>query len=484
MTGGNDSKRVAARRPHILFVVLDSARPEWLSCCACPRETSPNIDQVAAQAMVFETAISPSSWTFPVMASVFTGMLPAKHGGHDQHLFLDSPYRTMAEIFTQHGYDTAAFADIPYVGPLTKLDRGFRTMSNLQAKEVQPFSKLLKATGRLHRVLSRRYCKTGQTPVVLGEAMHWLTRERDPRKPFLLYIHSDETHAPFLPPGRYRKRFTDLSVSQMHATNKDKQKYVAGLETMTNKERQDLWNLALAEVAYFDEWLGRLFDLLRRQGLYDDTVIVITADHGENMSEHGLLRHAMCLYDTLLHVPLIVKPPGKGGPQKRVPEMVQLIDLLPTLMRMADIKEPEAEAEFQGRDLLARVAQQDFPSFVVSELYPPANAAMWEKKVPHFATKFRERYYRIRRSIRTSTHKYIWASAGEHELYDLGTDPAEECNLIGQRGDLAAELHRQLDHWLAELAPAQSIEGVEATPADNSTDEQVLSRLRDLGYIA
>ena len=152
-----------------------------------------------------------------------------------------------------------------------------------------------------------------------------------------------------------------------------------------------------------------------------------------------------------------------------------------TLMRMANINEPEAEAEFQGRDLLARVAQHDFPPFVVSELYPPANAAMWEKKVPHFADTFREKHDRTLRSIRTHTHKYIWASRGPHELYDLIADPSEEQSLIDIEPLQASQLREQLERFLnvdASTPPEPSA----STPTE--TDDQVLQRLRDLGYIA
>jgi len=468
------------RRPNILIAVLDSARPELLSCYGGPPVSTPNIDRLAAQGYLFEKAIAPSVWTFPVMASVFTGMLPAKHGGHDQHALLDSPYSTLAEFFASHGYETAAVSDVPYVGPMTRLDRGFRWMSNLQRHEVSLGSLALKAIGRAHRTLARAYTKTAETRVLMREAVRWLDRIRDPDRPFLLYIHSDETHAPLAPPARYRRRYAGISTRRMRAINQDKQLYMGGAVQMSAQDFCDLYNLALAEAAYFDMWFGRLLRHLQRYDVLNNTVIVVMADHGENFGEHGLVRHGLCLYDTLLHVPLIIRPPG-GCNGARVKPMVQLIDLLPTLLNMASIDVPGMAAEFQGRDLLERVQTGEFPAFTVSELYRPATR-LFEKKVPHFMPEFRRRYDRVLRSYRTATHKYIWSSNGRHELYDLVRDPDEARNLIEVEPELAQTLHQRLQEWLDSFPHAHAAPSAPLAAAATE-DGQLAARLRDLGYV-
>lgn len=465
-------------RPNFLIVILDSARPDWLSCYSGPDGVSPNIDRVAAEGILFEQAISPSSWTFPVMASVFTGMLPCKHGGHDEHVMLDSDYPTMAEIFERAGYDTAAFSDVPYVGPMTKLSRGFATMSNMRRHEVSFGHKILKGIGRAHRTLSGKYQKTNETPVAFGEAMRWLESRRDRGKPFMLYLHSDETHAPFLPPKRYRRRFSGLSARQMHAINQDNQLYVSGAVPMSQTDFDDLRALALAEVAYTDAWVGKLLARVQRLGLAEETAIVIAADHGDNLGEHGLLRHGMCLYDTLLRVPLILKLPGCTE-AVRVEPMVQLIDLLPTLMALASIDEPDTSREFHGRDLLVAMRTESFADFAVSELYRP-DQQIWRNKVPDFLPEFRERFDRTLRSYRTNTHKLIWSSNGRHELYDLKDDPGETKNLIQTDAQTAARLQSKLNHWLGSF---DRTEPSEPAPVEPAMDERVMERLRDLGYV-
>lgn len=253
--------------PNVLMVILDSVRPEWLSCYGSAAGTSPNIDQVAGEGIVFEKAISPSAWTFPAMASVFTGMLPTKHGGHDEHERLDSPYPTLAEILGRHSYDTAAFSYIPYVGPMTNLDRGFRTMSNLQRGEVSGWSTVFKGIGRLHRAISHHHYKPNNARIAVGEAVRWLGRRRDPGKPFFLYIHFDQTHAPYLPPARYRRRFARLSRRQMRQINQDKHLFVSGAVKMSPRDFELLHALARGVVAFTDAWLGRLLDYMQRKGI-------------------------------------------------------------------------------------------------------------------------------------------------------------------------------------------------------------------------
>jgi len=137
--------------PNIVMIVIDSARSDLLSCYGQSLHTSPAVDKLAAKGILFECAISPSAWTFPSMASVPTGMLPTKHGGHDQHRVLDSDYHTIAEVLSEHGYQTAAFSDLPYVGPATRLDRGFQTMSSIRRSEVSLASKIDKDITRVKR---------------------------------------------------------------------------------------------------------------------------------------------------------------------------------------------------------------------------------------------------------------------------------------------------------------------------------------------
>jgi arylsulfatase A-like enzyme len=264
----------------------------------------------------------------------------------------------------------------------------------------------------------------------------------------------------------------------MRAINQDKQLYVGGVVEMSEEDFQNLRNLARAEAAFFDEWLGRLLAYLEKRRLLDNTIVVITSDHGDNFGEHGLIRHGLCLYETLLHVPLIIRPPGQKV-SVRVPQMVQLIDLLPTLMGLASIAEPQVTREFQGHDLLQAIQTGEFSKYVISELYRPTTG-LFEKKVPDFMPEFRAKYDRVLRSYRTEKYKLIWSSNGLHELYDLEKDPGEEHNIHEDEASIASDLHDRLQGWLASFPHAHHESVITEESVD---DERVLERLRDLGYI-
>jgi len=458
--------------------MLDSLRPEFVSCYAGGDEVSPTIDGLAREGLLFEQAIAPSAWTFPIMSSVFSGMLPTKHGAHDEHRVYDAPYPTLAEVLSRAGYDTAAFSDVPYVGPTTRLDRGFRTLSNQRVGQVSLWHKALKAAGRVQRNLTGRYSKLNESRVLFGEALRWLETRRDPERPFFLYVHSDETHMPLLPPARYRRRLAGLSARRMWEINQDKQLFVSGQVEMTERDFDDLRKLARAELAFVDAWLGTLLEHFKRRGLYDNTLIIVAADHGDNFGEHGLLRHGLCLYDTLLRVPLVIRAPG-AALKGRIAPLTRLIDLFPTILRITGV-EDEAAGEFQGQDLVAAIERDEFAGYAVAELYRPLQG-IWQSRAPRFMDEFRRRYDRVLRSYRTATHKLIWSSKGDHELFDLEADSGERRNLYAQQPELAADLMSRLERWLGSFEHA---DGSEPFQEDESAmDGSLVERLRDLGYV-
>ncbi|MFQ5414856.1 MAG: sulfatase [Phycisphaerae bacterium] len=466
-------------QPNILMIVVDSARYDLLSCYGHARPTSPNVDELAERGLLFDCAIAPSAWTFPAMSSIFTGMLPTKHGAHDQHRVLDGPYPTLAELLAQHGYTTAAFSDVPYVGPMTMLDRGFQSMSNLAGAGVSFPSKIDKAVARVKRLITGAYQKSHESRVVFRETMNWIDARASSDAPFFLYVHSDEVHAPYLPPPKYRRMFSNMSHREMRNLNQDKQLYVGGALEMTDDDFVKLAQLYAAEMRHLDEWIGRLVTRLQRRDLLDNTVVVIFADHGDNFGEHGLMRHGLCLYETLIHVPLIITCPQRIKPA-RVTRMVQLIDLPPTLLALAGIDAPDAHAEFQGRDLITAVRSGVFAPSAVSELYRPTTG-LFEAKVPDFMPEFRRKYDRILRAYRTESHKYIWSSNGQHELYNLVSDPREEDNLIQSDFATALDMQERLDEWLASFTHATTAEATDHDDGDGNAC--VTARLRDLGYI-
>jgi arylsulfatase A-like enzyme len=230
------------------------------------------------------------------------------------------------------------------------------------------------------------------------------------------------------------------------------------------------------EISYVDHRVGQLHAALRDQGLLDNTLFIITSDHGENIGEHGLMDHVYCLYDTLLRVPLIVSGLAEFAPGERVAEQVQTPDLFPTILKVAGIEEEETWRQVQTPPLFPRdVRGQPERPAIAEYLEPQPPVGILRKRYPEFDAS---RFDRTLRTVRADGYKYIWASDGRDELYEIASDPGEERNLIDAEPDVAARLRKSLEEWLASFSPARG--GDE----ELELDAAMRQRLEDLGYLA
>jgi len=456
---------------------MDSVRRDALSCYGCRQQTSPNIDAFAVQSVVFDDAISTSSWTLPAVASIFTGKYASRHGADDGYNYLNAHHETIAEILARNGYQTAAFCANSNVSIFTGLNRGFEFFNDLHYPNVDTVNKVFKAYAKGMRKVLKRRVKYHETLVLYREAKRWLREKRDPRRPFFMYVHENEAHYPYNPPRQFRREFLRLSAARVRAINQDRELFVAGKVKMTS---QDLTNLRLlyhAEIRYLDYRLRQFVDFLKAEGLWDNLLLIITADHGDNFGEHGLIGHGLSLYDSLLKVPLVIYYPGKLSP-RRVSGQVQLCDILPTVIDLVDLPHELAKQEWQGRSLvgLARGINLGGEHVAFAE-HAMQNLTIFEAKIPNLGDDFYKKYKRATRAVRMDGFKYIWSSNGERELYDLDSDPEEKHNIIGQYPDKARTLQNTLSNWLDSFVPDTYRDSLP------EADEVVTQRLRDLGYL-
>ena len=465
------------RSPNIILIMMDSVRRDALSCYGRRPQTSPNIDALAVQSVVFDDAVSTSSWTLPAVASIFTGKYASCHGADDGYNYLNVHHETMAEILARNGYQTSAFCANSNVSTFTGLNRGFEFFNDLHYPNVDIVNKAFKAYAKGVRTVLKRKIKYHETLVLYREAKRWLKEKRDPRRPFFMYVHENEAHYPYQPPRRFRREFLRLSAARVRAINQDRELFVAGKVKMTS---QDLTNLRLlyhAEIRYLDYRLGQFVDFLRAEGLWDDLLLIITADHGDNFGEHGLLGHGLSLYDSLLKIPLVIYYPGKLSP-RRVSGQVQLCDILPTVIDLADLPDEVVKQAYQGRNLAGLVSginpMEDRAAFAEHAMQ---NLTLFEAKIPNLGGDFYKKYKRATRAVRADGFKYIWSSNGERELYDLDSDPEETRNVIGQYPDKARALQNTLSNWLDSFVPDTYRDSLP------EADEVVTQRLRDLGYL-
>jgi arylsulfatase A-like enzyme len=408
--------------PNVILLVLDATRTDHLSSYGCLQKITPRIDEIAAESTLYEQCIAAAPWTLPSVASLMTGLFPHHHGVNCQNLNLRDTYTTLAERLRDSGYQTAAYSGNPWVGSFSGMAQGFDVFEDI-------------------------WRGLGDTPVDAGaaeanrRALEWID-SLPGEKPFFLYIHYMEPHFPYRPPRPFDRAF------QSNPLDDDVLERVRSWRTprelgyilkdpnsgISPDEMRALQVEYKGEIGYLDSQIGALVDALTSRNLLGNTLLVITADHGEHLGDHQLLDHKFSVYENLIRIPLIIRYPEGHLSGTRVKRQVQNIDLVPTVIRYTS----RADVPCDGT-LLPR---QDDPN-------TPPRTAFTEFSRPLLFTDVIEEHFpmadysfidRALLSLRTERYKLIWASNGRHALYDLSTDPGEQHNLIDTQPEIAKGL--------------------------------------------
>jgi arylsulfatase A-like enzyme len=465
-----------ATRPNVIVIVMDTTRLDALSCYGNARETTPNLDRLASQGVLFEQATVTAPWTLPSHASLFTGLYPSQHGADASRPRLADDLTSLPEVFRRAGYQTAGFSNNPWIGPNTNFHQGFDLFEGMwPGFDHRDRVTLWRAISALNR-LARDGTPASQAESTNRRIAWWLDQARSARAPFFLFVNYIDPHFPYNPPEPYRSRF-------LRSENRDAaaKLNVRVLKRIPPPMRLDAGLLAAlrdlyeGEVAFLDAVLGELLQDLGRRGLTDDTIVLVTSDHGENLGDHDLLFHQFSVHEALLRVPLVLHHP-KGLPPGRVSTPVSIADVYPTLLRLAGLEASE-RADLPGRDLVNRPAAPASDRSILAEYRAPL--ASLPKFRPEPGQTLDESYFkRDLKSLRRGGLKLVWASDGRHELYDLSTDPWETRNLIAERAEAARAMEGDLSRLAAMFKPATG------APADGSSlDENTRRELRALGYL-
>ena len=448
-----NSHRTAKRAPApVLLVVIDTLRSDHLGAYGYGRPTSPHLDALALEGVLFEEAYAQSTWTKPSTASILTGQYPAVHGVMQVFSTLPTSVRTMAEVLHRGGYGTSAVVANGFV---SNRDSGFRRGFD-RFEDCEDLKDGF-AYARAEKVVDR--------------AIQFLTESlaANPEQPFFLYVHVVDPHLPYDPPEPWRERFVREyggRVSGYFGSDAEP----GAPEELGPDDLAHLKDLYDAEIAYTDHQLQRLFDDLKARGLWEETLVLVVADHGEEFLDHGGLKHGPTMYQELVHVPLIVKPPhGRGFPQgQRSPRTAMQVDLLPTVL---DVIGHESGLEFPGVSLLARA--MDDPTTPNS----PAFAQVDQKGV-------------LRTMVVQDSHKYVHqlVPSSKDLLFDLAADPGERNNTAGREEALRRRMstllkrYTDLDRRGAAFALVVVNHGSETIEVrlDLGTESQHLSALQPL----
>ncbi len=422
-TGNPDS--AVAKRPDVVFITIDTLRPDHLSFYGYDEETAPFLASLAERSVVFTNAVSSSSWTAPSTASIFSGLYPNNHGvvaglqaHRRQQARLQAPLRvemnripgsveTMPEILGEHGYRTFGLGANLNIGPEIGFDRGFDFF-----ERVAPARGFAYATAReMHGALERWAAQVGAA------------------SPHLVYLHFNDPH---------------FGVDQ-----------VAPPPAKSGKPRE--LQLYDARIRYLDGWLDETFELL---GVDDETLVVVVSDHGEAFGEHGNDAHACCsLHGEVNRVLMVWRAPGLGIRPRRIDLNVSLVDVLPTVLDVIGVEKPD---QLDGRSLVEFLRGGGNPAEPTWKLRPIL-AHRTNAKVESWAI-IRDRY------------KLIEYNERKRALFDIVEDPLE-------LEDLSSEQPTQVAELAAELAALRSRGPAESTKAEIELSAEQQQRLRALGYL-
>ena len=425
---------------NLLLVSLDTTRADHLSAYGYARDTTPVLRELAAAGTRFAQAYAAAATTAPSHATLFTSLYPLAHGIVRNGLELRPAELTLAEILRERGYATAAFVSSFVLDARFGFAQGFE----LYDDDFDPGQASFPAghewrDQEIPGGFDRRADETTRRTV------EWLATGRDPARPFFLFVHYFDPHAPMSPPEPYAARFApepgaprlDLRISRYDG-----------------------------EIAFVDEQIGALLDALARAGLDERTLVAVTADHGEGLLQHGQMAHGVHLYDEAVRVPLLLRWPGVVPAGRVVETPVALVDLAPTLLELLGV--PAQERGFQGGSLARALAE---------------GGALDPERPVHL----QRRHYDGEQvgdewvegdlyGVRQGRWKYLESGDGSRrELYDLAEDPGETVNLEASHPAEARRLAAGIARW-----KAASRRGGEA-PKDLTGSER--EGLRALGYV-
>jgi|GEM_PF-20195 len=419
------NRQEVIRSPNVLLITIDTLRADHLGCYGYREVKTPNIDRLAQTGVRFTQAYTPVPITLPSHATIMTGQYPLQTRVRDNGTFrLPNESTTLAEILKQHGYRTAAFVSAYVLDSRYGLDQGFDLYED--TLDQQP------AAGRQISFLDSER----RAEQVTRSALSWFDLnkfELNKSWPFFVWIHYFDPHASYHPPSPFAEQY-------------------AG-------------HLYDGEIAYTDYWIGALLEHMEGLGLIDNTLVVLTADHGEGLGEHQEKTHAIFIYDTTLHIPLIMRHPRLIPPGRTISNLVRTLDIMPTILSLIGVQ-TQALSACSGVDLVSLIqgnaAKQQQLQLFCETLYPQLNHG-WSPL----------------EGIRTEGWKYI--RAPKPELYNLAEDPSEVNNLWTKQPE---EVIRQWANRLDELKKQLSSQTLGRGSVRLTLDFQARQRLQSLGYIS
>jgi len=439
------------RCPNLLVVTIESLRADHMDWLGYPRATTPALDALARESLDFPRAYTVTSWTLTSHATLFTGLYPGAHRVREPRDALAPSATTFAKLLTEKGWQTAGVVSGPYLCKPYGLDLGFETWDDSIAPDADHLDR--EPTDPKMEAAVRRFLDAG----------------RDPARPFLLFLYFWDPHYAYLPPPPFDAQFVPAGAQKVDLT--DYERNIKVNATMPRPQLDYVVSQYDGEIRATDESLGRIFALLRERGLWDDTALVVTADHGEEFFDHGQKGHKNNLYAESLHVPLLVKP-AKGTPAaapRRDERIVNGVDLFPTVLELAGV---DYDGPMHGRSLLGDDAPErpTFHELVTSWYFTTPGS---EK-----LTRRSDRWSAVRSGDRILFTIDFHDGRKERRLYDLSANPREQKRLDDPASADALALRLEKFH-----GDMERLAGKLAEPERADLTPEQEQRLRAMGYL-
>jgi arylsulfatase A-like enzyme len=453
---GDLGRAEVCTRPNVLLIGVETLRADHLGCLGYLRNTTPTLDRLAKQGVVFSRAMATSSWTMPTTMSVFTALYPGVHQMTGWDKKLPAATTTLAQILKRNGYRTAAFVGNPALDADYGFDRGFDLYDD--------FSVRLSLQSGLfadnEQVTKNIYDGALTNEAVNRAAGNWLAGNYS--QPFFMFVFYFDTHHDYVPPPPYDTMFDPNYDGTVNGRG------IRGEPRKTvrpaPRDLEHIIALYDGEIRYTDHCIAQLLDKLAQHQILDNTLIVVFGDHGDEFYEHGSTSHAFTLYNEVLNVPLIFRLPTAIEPGRKIDVLVSQVDVMPTVLDYLNI---EYDGFVQGPGLRAVIEKEK--SKVHDVVY--AEVGVEENKV--FTAAVGNRY------------KFILdMETGRREVFDLSQDPMGQCNIFqGLSSAGPVPLENQLSTWLwanAKLADQLSRGRGPVKPQPN---EARYRQLKALGYV-
>ncbi|MDY7030173.1 MAG: sulfatase, partial [Spirochaetota bacterium] len=393
--------------PDIVLITIETLRADHLGCYGYERATSPSIDGVAEEGVLFANAFVPRGLTWPSLSSIMTSLYPVNHGVRNNGQMLYPSVISMAEVLKNEGYRCGAF------------------LAHGVGADWRGFDRLVEAAY--------------QDELITEEAVEWLKENRDDK--LFLWMHYFEPHKPYQPPEPYDRVFDPDYDGVMNGSAEQLKGIYLNKMVLEQEDYEHIISLYDGSILAVDDRVKRVLDALAELGLAEKSLLIISADHGEDLYQHNFyFNHSASIYDSSLHVPLIIRLPGADEQKGIVEEVVESIDIAPTILDLAEVSVPD---QFEGSSLLPLIyaddASGDF-GYAFSE---------WEDKIL---------------SVRTDRHRYIYNPREFHpicgagatydtypiereELYDCAKDAAESRNIVSEDPETVERLMGVLLEW-------------------------------------